>query len=305
MTVQIRILTKLFFFLFVTESPVDQSFQHKHKFRLNFDLTDFPKDEVVTSSELKLTVVPSDNSGEHCSHQRVSVFDIIKPGIIGKSTPILRVLDTKLVNTSHETISLDVLPAIHRWLSHYKSNYGLMVEVRTPTGEKVVSSHVRLKRSQEHENDDDHWHNVQPLLFVYSDDTSVKKQSITDWRKLKRRKRSVSIQPKSKRRARECRREQLWVDFEKVGWNDWIVAPPGYDAYYCAGDCPAQFGDHLNTTNHAIVQSLVHSVYPSVIPKPCCVPTALTSISMLYLDENNKAVLKNYPDMVVEGCGCR
>lgn len=295
MTVQIRILTKLFFFffLFVTESPVDHSFQHKHKFRLNFDLTGFPKDEVVSASELKLTVVPSDNCKEHCSHQRVSVFDIIKPGIIGKSKPIFRVLDTKLVNTSHETISLDVQPAIHRWLSHYESNYGLMVEVRAPTGEKVISSHVRLKHSQ-------------PLLFVYSDDTSIKKQSITDWRTLKRRKRSVSTPSKSsKRRAKECRREPLWVDFEKVGWNDWIVAPPGYDAYYCAGDCPAQFGDHLNTTNHAIVQSLVHSVYPSVIPKPCCVPTALTSISMLYLDENNKAVLKNYPDMVVEGCGCR
>lgn len=34
-----------------------------------------------------------------------------------------------------------------------------------------------------------------------------------------------------------------------------------------------------------------------------CVPTELSAISMLYLDENEKVVLKNYQDMVVEGCG--
>jgi bone morphogenetic protein 2/4 len=35
------------------------------------------------------------------------------------------------------------------------------------------------------------------------------------------------------------------------------------------------------------------------------VPTELSPISMLYLDEYEKVVLKNYENMVVEGCGCR
>ncbi|KFV18481.1 Bone morphogenetic protein 4, partial [Tauraco erythrolophus] len=68
------------------------------------------------------------------------------------------------------------------------------------------------------------------------------------------------------------------------GWNGWIVAPPGYQAFYCHGDCPFPLADHLNSTNHAIVQTLVNSVNSS-IPKACCVPTELSAISMLYLDE--------------------
>ena len=96
-----------------------------------------------------------------------------------------------------------------------------------------------------------------------------------------------------------------YVDFAEVGWNDWIVAPPGYNAQFCHGDCPFPLADHLNATNHAIVQTMVNSVDPSAVPRSCCVPTELSPISMLYLDEYEKVVLKNYENMVVEGCGCR
>lgn len=102
-----------------------------------------------------------------------------------------------------------------------------------------------------------------------------------------------------------CQRRPLYVDFNDVQWNDWIVAPLGYDAYYCDGSCPFPLSDNLNTTNHAIVQTLVNSVDPRAAPTACCVPTSLSSISMLYLDEHEKVILKVYDDMVVEGCGCR
>ncbi|VDO79739.1 unnamed protein product, partial [Soboliphyme baturini] len=88
---------------------------------------------------------------------------------------------------------------------------------------------------------------------------------------------------KTYRRRSLCQRHELYVDFESVGWNDWIVAPPGYKAYYCQGDCPFPLSDNLNATNHAIVQTLVHSANPGAAPKSCCVPTELSPISMLYL----------------------
>lgn len=102
-----------------------------------------------------------------------------------------------------------------------------------------------------------------------------------------------------------CQRKPLYVDFSDVGWNDWIVAPLGYQAYFCEGNCPFPLGVNLNATNHAIVQTLVHSVNAKAVPTACCVPTTLSSISMLYLDEYDKTILKQYDDMVVEGCGCR
>ncbi|KAI8479998.1 positive regulation of pathway-restricted SMAD protein phosphorylation, partial [Branchiostoma belcheri] len=102
-----------------------------------------------------------------------------------------------------------------------------------------------------------------------------------------------------------CRRQHLYVDFREVGWQDWIIAPPGYHAYYCSGDCPFPLNEKLNGTNHAIIQTLVNTVAPAVVPRPCCAPTALSAISMLYFDESGNVVLRQYEDMVVEGCGCR
>ena len=104
-------------------------------------------------------------------------------------------------------------------------------------------------------------------------------------------------------RAR-CRRHPLYVDFKDVGWNKWIVAPSGYDAFFCLGECRFPLADHMNSSSHAMVQTLVNSVNGAV-PKACCVPTALSPIAMLYLDQHDRVVLKNYQDMVVEGCGCR
>ena len=97
----------------------------------------------------------------------------------------------------------------------------------------------------------------------------------------------------------------MYVDFAEVEWDDWIIAPPGYHAYVCAGACPMMLADHFNATNHAQVQSLLHSVSARLVPAPCCVPTALSAISMLYVDEKDEVVLRNYRDMVVESCGCR
>ncbi|CAG2112389.1 unnamed protein product [Medioppia subpectinata] len=154
--------------------------------------------------------------------------------------------------------------------------------------------------------DDDYWAHIQPLLLTYTSDRHAE----ADAAKLRRKRQThgngrTRGRHRGKGRKDNCRRHSLYVDFGDVGWNDWIVAPPGYQAYYCSGECPFPLSDHLNSTNHAIVQTLVNSVNPSAVPKACCIPTELSPISMLYVDEYDKVVLKNYQDMVVEGCGCR
>ena len=124
----------------------------------------------------------------------------------------------------------------------------------------------------------------------------------------KRKDRKKKENPPGKRRKGHknlCSRHPLYVDFNDVGWNDWIIAPVGYQAYYCNGQCPFPLSENLNTTNHAIVQTLVHSVDPRAAPPACCVPTSLNSMTILYVDEYDKVVLRVYDNMVVEGCGCR
>ncbi|EMP33101.1 Bone morphogenetic protein 4 [Chelonia mydas] len=153
------------------------------------------------------------------------------------------------------------------------------------------TSRANTVRSFHHEGGGD-WAQLRPLLVTFSHDGRG--------HALTRRARRSAKHPRPRKNKKNCRRHALYVDFSDVGWNDWIVAPPGYQAFYCHGDCPFPLADHLNSTNHAIVQTLVNSVNAS-IPKACCVPTELSAISMLYLDEYDKVVLKNYQEMVVEG----
>ncbi|XP_071390493.1 protein DVR-1 [Centroberyx affinis] len=102
-----------------------------------------------------------------------------------------------------------------------------------------------------------------------------------------------------------CKPRRLYIDFKDVGWQDWIIAPQGYMANYCHGECPFPLSESLNGTNHAILQTLVHSLDPHGTPEPCCVPIRLSPISMLYYDNNDNVVLRHYQDMVVDECGCR
>lgn len=62
-------------------------------------------------------------------------------------------------------------------------------------------------------------------------------------------------------------------------WQDWIMAPVGYEAYQCKGRCPHPLPSQLNTTNHAIIQSLINSIDPSAVPPPSCVPVEMSSLS--------------------------
>lgn len=265
--------------------------------RFLFNLSSIPEDELLSSAELRLYrhQINEDNatlSADQGLH-RINVYEVLKPPRQGQL--ITQLLDTRLVrHNKSRWESFDVSPAVLRWTRQGLPNYGLAVEVLPLNhAPRHRGRHVRVSRSLHQEPGED-WEQLRPLLVTFGHDG--KGHPLT-----RRSKRS----PKQRRkRNRNCRRHSLYVDFSDVGWNDWIVAPPGYQAYYCHGDCPFPLADHLNSTNHAIVQTLVNSVN-SNIPKACCVPTELSAISMLYLDEHDKVVLKNYQEMVVEGCGCR
>lgn len=102
-----------------------------------------------------------------------------------------------------------------------------------------------------------------------------------------------------------CTRHEMYVDFEQIGWSSWIISPKGYNAYHCKGQCYFPLGQNQWPTNHATVQSIVNELSLTAgVGAPCCVPNKLYSISLLYFDENENVVLKQYDDMVAASCGC-
>ncbi len=51
-----------------------------------------------------------------------------------------------------------------------------------------------------------------------------------------------------------CRKVDMWVDFDQIGWSDWIVYPKQYNAYRCEGSCPTPVDETFTPTNHAYMQ---------------------------------------------------
>ena len=110
----------------------------------------------------------------------------------------------------------------------------------------------------------------------------------------------------ARRRKKTCQRHEMYVDFEKIGWSGWIISPKGYNAYHCRGVCPFPLGQNQRPSNHATVQSIVHAlkIGAETVDTPCCVPNKLYSISLLYFDDDENVILKQYDEMVAASCGC-
>lgn len=119
------------------------------------------------------------------------------------------------------------------------------------------------------------------------------------------KKRSRGTKSKRRRRKDSCRRKPLYVDFNQLGWSNWVIAPKGYGAFFCQGLCEFPIDNHLKPTNHATVQTILNSVAPSLAPQACCSPNKFSAISILFIDTSDNIVYKKYEDMVVERCGCK
>ncbi|XP_061555255.1 nodal homolog 2-A-like [Phycodurus eques] len=100
-----------------------------------------------------------------------------------------------------------------------------------------------------------------------------------------------------------CRKVDMWVDFKKLGWSQWMVYPKRYNAFRCDGACPTPVDESFKPTNHAYMQSLLRLHHAHKVPCLSCTPTRLAPLSMLYY-ENGKMVMRYHLDMVVEECSC-
>ncbi|CAJ0936883.1 unnamed protein product, partial [Mesorhabditis belari] len=102
-----------------------------------------------------------------------------------------------------------------------------------------------------------------------------------------------------------CHRKGLYVNFNDLGWKDWVIAPEGFQSFLCDGGCSFPLHNKMNATNHAIVQTLVHLLHPQRAPSPRCAPSKLSQQKIIFIDNSENVVLKRYQDMIVQECGCQ
>lgn len=104
----------------------------------------------------------------------------------------------------------------------------------------------------------------------------------------------------------QCCRERFYVNFRELGWNDWIIAPHGYYANYCRGNCKMSpiNGKTKSNHGHVISEYRKHERMRNKAMQSCCTPTKFSSISVIYYEDNKRIVKRDVPSMVVDDCGC-
>ncbi|XP_070562841.1 growth/differentiation factor 8-like [Ptychodera flava] len=102
-----------------------------------------------------------------------------------------------------------------------------------------------------------------------------------------------------------CCRKEFYVSFREINWHDWILQPKGFFANYCDGSCA---GSTLPRYHHTSVMQRVSMTSQNRHRRdeltPCCTPTKLSPLSLLYYTNGGTIVKKNLPNMKVDSCGC-
>ncbi|KRZ73500.1 Bone morphogenetic protein 5 [Trichinella papuae] len=262
--------------------------------RYKFDIPEFPQNYRLIGAELRLFSNAS-------SVSRLIIGKNVKMVIfrVDNKNELHLVAEVTLNQQLKGWTVVNVTSCLEEWISSPESNFGLAISLLDTKGRywsvndigmadcfmvgyfsaDNINAHRRIKRD----------------TFKTSG-VSRNLNNDMDWSSV------IGMDTKWTRSA--CQRRTLYVSFRDLGWQDWIIAPDGYAAYYCYGECSFPLNAHMNATNHAIVQTLAHLMNPGRVPKPYCAPTKLSSISVLYFDDSSNVVLKKYNNMVVKTCGC-
>ncbi|XP_063786440.1 bone morphogenetic protein 10 [Pseudophryne corroboree] len=298
------------------------------KYPLLFNVS-VPHHEAVVMAELKLYIlVPRDRVPYDGIGRKITVYEMRSDEEgAGKAVE----LSSRLVyKTNSEWEMFDITEAARRWNRLGLTTHMLEVHVQTPdidledAGQGQLDIDVRPETKHE------------PLLVVFSDDQSSERKeekeelnemisheqaldqenfefggigNIPSEESLLQMRSNIIYDASSRIRrnakGNTCRKTSLYIDFKEIGWDSWIIAPTGYEAYECRGVCSYPLTENVTPTKHAIVQTLIHMKNSQKAAKACCVATKLDPISILYRDAGVVTYKFKYEGMVVSECGCR
>uniref|UniRef100_A0A4W3HFY9 Bone morphogenetic protein 8a n=1 Tax=Callorhinchus milii TaxID=7868 RepID=A0A4W3HFY9_CALMI len=275
----------------------EDTFHHKTQWKeFKFDLTRIPRGEMVTAAEFRIYKTSNESfPGNLTLH--VTVYQVLQ-----------EFHDRSVSKVLGRTLTLfDITATSNDWLMNPHYNLGLRLFVETEGGGSVDPGSAGLVGRRGPRT-------KRPFMVTFFRASQAPVRTIRAANRRKGRKKygerpSCERLPgtfgNSLKQTQVCKRHDLYVSFRELDWQDWIIAPEGYEAFYCDGDCSFPLGSHMNASNHAIVQALVHLMKPDAVPKPCCAPTKLSATSVLYFDDKYNVILKKYRNMVAKSCGCQ
>ncbi|XP_069553161.1 growth/differentiatio [Brachyistius frenatus] len=111
--------------------------------------------------------------------------------------------------------------------------------------------------------------------------------------------------PSSEFPTSDCALYDFRVRFSQLKFDHWIVFPPKYNPRYCRGICPRTIGYIYGSPVHTMVQNIIYRELDSSVPRPSCVPSHYSPLSVMILEEDGSYVYKEFDDMIATRCTCR
>ncbi|NXO09350.1 BMP7 protein, partial [Oriolus oriolus] len=285
------------------QGDVVRSFEdrvHVDHHHFYFDISAMEKGEQMLKAEfrvfkLKRTHVSRRSDVQHFC--KVEVYELLESENKPQKKHLITSRLLSLYTEGWEVFN--VTQTVSKWVGNSSSNHGFWITTTHVSNNGMEHNLVTFAKSQGALQES---RNALLVLFTNSN---------------KRRSHHSFVPSATSRRPRAaaaaaarspitaCHQRELYVDFHAIGWSGWIIHPSGYNAFYCRGSCLFPLDGSLNATNHATVQSIVYTLKLSQdVGTPCCVPDELKSLNLLYFDDKQNVILKNYKDMVATRCGC-
>ncbi|KAH1013382.1 protein 60A [Dendroctonus ponderosae] len=277
------------------------SVRHERGKRLWFDVSELPVAEDIVGAELR--IYQNQSLSKHSNkNYTVTAYQLIDDEEGENELEYISEVETAADFSGW--IGINVTKCLASWVAFPGSNRGIYMSVH-PSNKthEIRPEDIGLITVRGDEA-------THPFMVAFlKASTSFKPRTRRDVRSRVRKSEAAGIfglhktyEPESRS---SCQIKTLYINFKDLKWQDWIIAPEGYAAYFCHGECNFPVNAHMNASNHAIVQTLVHLMNPTKFPKSCCAPTRLSPISVLYFLDDYNVVLKKYKQMVVKTCGCR
>ncbi|KAL1123809.1 hypothetical protein AAG570_001580, partial [Ranatra chinensis] len=289
-------------FFFFPERHVG-NVRHERGKRLWFDVSKIAVGSELMGAELRLYQTPNCTLPPHRQYT-LTIYSVLH----NNRDKELEYVDSVITTGDHSGwLVFNMSGAVTAWVESPSANKGLYISLHMThhnSGKELLPEEIGLTTTNSGDKE--------PFLVVFlgASSRSRQRRQTGSGGGRRRKKTADSSYPRNPltdrpwaRAHKSCQLQTLYVSFKDLKWEDWIIAPVGYEAFYCSGECNFPLNAVMNATNHAVVQTLVHLMNPVKVPKPCCAPTKLSTISVLFLDTSN-VVVKKYKNMVVKSCGC-
>ena len=279
-----------------TESPIRGRYPPSFDMEtLNFNV-EIPEAKhgiLVQSATLRFLVSGMDSDGTN-SEFDIRVYQLLDPNLYKGKRNLLNSQRIYIEPNTVRWADMVVTSAVNSWLNGESVNYGLQLECSN-CRQRGVNILIRPENNS-----------LVPVLNVLAE---IYLPLLNTTHRFPREASSDSHlenlqHVKCEESGAKCCRRSYIVNFNQVPELKFILQPTSLDLGYCKGRCPPLYNP---AHYHALLQSLIwRNNKKGQMPRPCCAPSKLDFLEILYADEHNNSKLKvvKWTNVSLVECAC-